>query len=416
MLTGEFGSIALDDIHILPDRIRREVKDEDIGTLAESIKRRGLLHPIAIERYTNILIAGETRIRAFRRLGLDRIPYQYADELTEVDRLGIELEENVKRSDLSWQDRCDALLKYHRLHQAEAPGWKYDDTAEAVGYSVRSVQDQIRVAEKIAQGDTRVAAAKEYSVAKNLVQRIDARKAADELAILDGPAPSKPDTPILTADFVEWADDYAGPAFNFIHMDLPYGVNADGFNQGAAQAFGGYKDDFATYERLIEAFSRNANKLMGESCHVMFWFSMNHYHWTLQRLRDIGLWVDHVPLIWFKSDNTGALPDPTRGPRRVYETAFWCSFGDRKILQARANTFPAPVTRLGEHMSEKSQPMLEHFMRMVVDHDTRLLDPTCGSGAALRAADALGAGSVTGLELNPEFADNARRAWEKRNG
>ena len=65
-------------------------------------------------------------------------------------------------------------------------------------------------------------------------------------------------------------------------------------------------------------------------------------------------------------------------------------------------------------MSEKSQDMLEHFFRMVVDENTRLLDPTCGSGSSLRAADNLGAASVLGLEINPEFADNARRAWEGR--
>jgi tRNA G10 N-methylase Trm11 len=53
---------------------------------------------------------------------------------------------------------------------------------------------------------------------------------------------------------------------------------------------------------------------------------------------------------------------------------------------------------------------------MVVDENTRLLDPTCGSGSALRAADRMGAASVLGLEVNPEFASNARRAWERRNG
>ena len=47
---------------------------------------------------------------------------------------------------------------------------------------------------------------------------------------------------------------------------------------------------------------------------------------------------------------------------------------------------------------EKSQAMLEHFMRMVVDEGTRMLDPTCGSGSALRAADRLGAREVLGLE------------------
>ena len=49
---------------------------------------------------------------------------------------------------------------------------------------------------------------------------------------------------------------------------------------------------------------------------------------------------------------------------------------------------------------------------MCVDGNTRLFDPTCGSGSALRAARALGAREVLGLESNPDYADAARRALD----
>jgi DNA modification methylase len=57
--------------------------------------------------------------------------------------------------------------------------------------------------------------------------------------------------------------------------------------------------------------------------------------------------------------------------------------------------------------------MLEFFFRMLVDDGTRMLDPTAGSGSALRAAKKLGAKQVLGLEVNPEFAENARRGLEE---
>lgn len=57
---------------------------------------------------------------------------------------------------------------------------------------------------------------------------------------------------------------------------------------------------------------------------------------------------------------------------------------------------------------------------MFVDKTTRMLDPTCGSGAALRAADALEAAHVLGLEINKQFAEEAAIALEEsrrtRNG
>ena len=44
---------------------------------------------------------------------------------------------------------------------------------------------------------------------------------------------------------------------------------------------------------------------------------------------------------------------------------------------------------------------------------TTAYDPTCGSGSAIRAAEALGAKHTLGLELNPEFAERAQLALER---
>jgi DNA modification methylase len=56
--------------------------------------------------------------------------------------------------------------------------------------------------------------------------------------------------------------------------------------------------------------------------------------------------------------------------------------------------------------------MLTHFFRMLCDENTRLLDPTCGSGMAVKVAEASGASWALGLELNEEFAENARKNLE----
>ena len=54
-------------------------------------------------------------------------------------------------------------------------------------------------------------------------------------------------------------------------------------------------------------------------------------------------------------------------------------------------------------MNEKPVAMLEHFMSMMVDDVSRVLDPTAGSANALKAATNLGAPTVLGLERDPEF-------------
>jgi DNA modification methylase len=57
--------------------------------------------------------------------------------------------------------------------------------------------------------------------------------------------------------------------------------------------------------------------------------------------------------------------------------------------------------------------MLRYFFSMFVDDNGRVLDPTCGSGSALRAADSLGAKDLLGLEVNSEYVKDARVALRK---
>jgi DNA modification methylase len=142
----------------------------------------------------------------------------------------------------------------------------------------------------------------------------------------------------------------------------------------------------------------------------MFWFSMDYYQETITQLEAMGWWVNPFPLIWHKSDNMGILPDPTRGPRRIYETCLIASRGDRKIVRAVSNVVSHPTTKT-IHMSEKPIGMLTKFMEMFVDEHTALLDPTCGSGNAIRAAEARGAHAVLGLERDTEFFNRAKEAY-----
>jgi len=124
----------------------------------------------------------------------------------------------------------------------------------------------------------------------------------------------------------------------------------------------------------------------------------------------MGWRVDPFPLIWHKSDNAGVAPDPQRLPRRTYETAFFCHRGDRKLTEngTRSASFSFPG-KLGNeaHMSAKPEPMLKHFLSMICDEYSVVLDPTCGGASALKACESLGAHSVLGLEKLEDFYTTA---------
>jgi hypothetical protein len=144
----------------------------------------------------------------------------------------------------------------------------------------------------------------------------------------------------------------------------------------------------------------------------MFWFSMRYYSDTMDHFANHSdFTIDPFPLLWLKSDGVGLLPDPQRGPRRIYETCFFGARGDRKIVSSVGNAYAAP-TDGRQHVSVKPEPVLRHFFRMFIDENSTVLDPTCGSGSALRAAESLGAAHILGLELDPEFTERANLTLE----
>ena len=123
MTSGIFHPVNLDAIVV--DREHRQRKElTEVDVLAESIHRLGLIHPIVITR-DNILVAGERRLMACKSLGHEKINCQYVDELDDYTLRAIELEENIKRTEITWQDEKLAVLAYHELRGSVEDGWTH---------------------------------------------------------------------------------------------------------------------------------------------------------------------------------------------------------------------------------------------------------------------------------------------------
>jgi ParB/RepB/Spo0J family partition protein len=424
MTSGTFASVLISSITI--DRSKRQRKAFDVSDLKQSITSIGLIHPPVVNRDL-LLVAGERRLSACSELGWTSIPVQYTDELSDDKLQLIELEENIKRVDLSWQERTEAILRYHEMQQAVVgEQWTKTDTANAIGIKHVNVWRHIEVAKEIRSGNERVATAKEFSTALGIVDRKRAREkdsVLDSVNLIvsqqaDAAADAIPTATVkpllLNTSFQDWLAVKGKEKFNFIHCDFPYGVGADKHSQGAAGAYGGYADSPEIYFDLLDTFLSAQETFVADSAHLMFWFSMDYYHETVTAFEGAGWRVNRFPLIWYKSDNSGILPDPKRGPRRGYETALMASRGDRLINQAVSNIFASP-NKKEIHMSEKPREVLQHFFRMFVDEFTTILDPTAGSANALWVAREMKASKILGLERDTEFYNSAMTALKEKN-
>ena len=412
MTSGNFTAFPVESIHI--DRAKRQRKElTGIKELAWSLQTLGQINPITITRQGE-LIAGERRLTAAKEAGWTSINVQFVEDLDEATRHLIELEENVRRVDLPWQDQCIAVEEYHKLRTAEDTAWTAAKTATALGLSPTNVAEKRSIAQEIIRGNTRIAEAPKFSVAKGIVNRETERRQNSVIEAvtetITGTSVPERTVPLIHTDFNEWAKSYDGPKFNFIHCDFPYGVNADKHAQGSAAAFGGYVDSEEVYYQLLATLGSAMGNVVAESAHLMFWFSMDFYQYTVETLSEMGWDVQRFPLVWHKSDNLGILPDPSRGPRRIYETCLIASRGDRKIIRAVSNVVSHATTK-EIHMSEKPVGMLTKFMEMFVDEYSAVLDPTAGSANALKAAQKRGAKVVLGLEQNEEFFNRAKEHY-----
>lgn len=446
------GASSVDIASIIVDREgrqRREIKTED---LEKSISKRGLLTPIIVSDKLE-LRAGERRLTACRNLGHTKILVRKISDLSPVEAQIIELEENIKRQDLDWQDAAKAVARIHKLYLALDPDWTMAETAEECAITQGTVSLYLIVEAELDQ--ERVAKAGTVREAYNMLSRKAQRQAGIALQeLLDGPdmvpvkepvlspedekeaaalielgqplparlvvAAPKPAAPpppppeqILQLSFLDWAPQYSGPKFNLVHCDFPYGIDFASGPQGRGSEMEVYEDAAGVYQTLLESLCQNLDRVMSLSGHLMFWLSADSriVHKTQQTFAQLApsLAFHRFPLIWTKSDASGVASDPRRGPRHVYEMCLLASRGDRNIAKVKADSYTAPPDRQ-LHPSTKPEPMLRHFMEMLVDETTSLLDPTCGSGAALRAADSLGADRVLGLEIDSNYVQPARVA------
>ena len=415
--------LQVSDILVPPNRQRKEFND--IEELAQSIANVGLIHPIIVDDDTLHLIAGERRLRAVVSLGWTEVPIRWLSALSTDDLELIELEENIKRSNLTWQEETKAVQRLHAKLCAMNEGQTAQDTAKYLGFKNHaSVTRHLRVAESLS--DAKVSAATSLSSASNVVQRQTKRaidtaisKIGEEIGGLFGQEekPKELKNLVSQEDFCSFASTYSGRKFNLLHCDFPYGIGHSDTDQGNSATWGSYEDSAETYWRLVECLIDCRDKLLYSSAHIVFWFSLNYYETTRVTFEGAGFSVNPFPLIWHKTDNRGLLPDPKRGPRRVYETAFLMSYGDRQVVQAVSNVYAGPSSK-ALHISEKPVPMLGHFFRMLVDGHTELLDPTAGSGNAIIAALGAGAGRAEGLEISEEYCAVANESINNaiRNG
>jgi ParB family chromosome partitioning protein len=121
----------------------RQVFDEaNLNSLAESIKRKGVLQPILVMKLNDgsyQLIAGERRLRASKIAGLNEIP-AIITELSREDQLEVAILENIQRENLNPLEEAEG---YKRL--MDEFGHTQEQLSEILGKSRSHISNILRL-------------------------------------------------------------------------------------------------------------------------------------------------------------------------------------------------------------------------------------------------------------------------------
>ncbi|HZD53498.1 MAG TPA: ParB/RepB/Spo0J family partition protein [Woeseiaceae bacterium] len=140
--------VSLDEL--VPGRYqpRRQVPEESLAELADSIREQGVLQPLVVRPSGNgadgtryEIVAGERRWRAAGMAGLASVPVVIR-ELDDQSALAVALIENLQREDLNPLDQARSLARLASEFELT-----HEQVAKAVGRSRASVSNLLRLLE-----------------------------------------------------------------------------------------------------------------------------------------------------------------------------------------------------------------------------------------------------------------------------
>lgn len=415
-------TIPITSIRIAPNRQRREFDPSELQELSDGISKRGLLHPIILRKEADefFLVAGERRLRAitdiyglggsFLHDGLpvaaDEVPYTLLSDLDPLAVEEAELEENIHRKDLSWQERASACARIASLRQrqAEVSGIRPPTIADialeirgsAEGSNQSNTRREIIVSRHL--NNPAIAAAKTVDEAFKILRKEEQKEKSRALGESVGRTFTADTHRALHADSLEWMKNCPDNSFDVILTDPPYGMGADEFGDSGGLAAGehGYKDDEITFLNVMQKLPESCFRITKPQAHLYLFCDIDRFFYTKKRFEEAGWQVFRTPLIWYKKSGQRA-PWPEYGPQRKYECILYAIKGKRPVLKMAPDVLDFPSDDNLGHAAQKPVALYKELLSRSVMSGDSVLDPFMGSGPIFPAAHALKA-RATGIE------------------
>jgi site-specific DNA-methyltransferase (adenine-specific) len=425
------------DLYI-PPRQRTAIQKGPLGELRDSISSNGLFHAPVVrfaippEPGPYVLVIGERRVRATGLLSEAGAVYRHDDKVVmpgelpvtiithdeAVKYLEAELEENLIREDLPWQDRIAAIAKIHELRRLSNPTQTVTDTARELESrggltSVKSLDSLHRAVTEAAivaphLSDPTIATARTAGEAFQMVVKKQEARFNAELIRRRQTSPtsgnqSDPLIRVIHGDSAKILPTLGSGSFDLILADPPYGIGADSSGFRSRSAIGGhtYDDSEDTARKLVQLILIEGFRLSKVRANLFMFLDIDLFQWAKSTAQNSGWTVFRTPLSWVKSDSEGMAPWGSSGPRRAVEWIMYATKGQRGLIHSPLDALRyARVSSADRSYGpEKPVDLLQYLIECSTMVGDSIFDPCCGTGSTLEAARRTRR-RATGIELD----------------
>lgn len=354
--------------------------DGAVDAVAASIKEFGFKVPIVIDANGEI-IAGHTRLKAAKKLGLKEVPCIIADDLTPDQIKAFRLADNKTAELADWDIELLQIeledikldMSHFGFDTMTTPCEPYDDNYE----SKPPEEPKTKIGDK-------------YKLGAHTLLCGDATSA------------------------LSYANLGGGALFDLLLTDPPYNVDYEGKTKDKLKIENDKNDDAAFFEFLSDAFRNAAEALKPGGAWYVFHGDSEGENFRRAAREQLG--KVRQCLIWNKNTIVMGRQDyQWKHEPCLYgwkEGAAHYFVDDRTQTTVVDEDKPA---RNAEHPTMKPVNLLARLIKNSTRPGESVLDPFGGSGSTLIACDQLGRVCYT-MELDPRYCDVIIDRWEKLTG
>ena len=370
------------------------LKSSEQEALAADIKANGVLHPVVIDEYGNIL-------DGHHRYAIDRnAPTRVVSGLSPDEKVAYTIRANLVRRNLS-SDQIKEVAKQQKriainLREADPKKWTQKAVGALLGVSHTTVSSWFTsnssdgntsktptpdarvklnaaakeaIAVRVESGENQQQVAADFGVCQQTVSNI--AKKADEAqekaeARRQSVANRKDVGGLYLGDFREIGHKIPDESVDLIFTDPPYDRKAIelyyGLGEFAARVLrpGGSLISYVGQIQLPDA-------LHFLSAHLRYWWTCSCYHSgpQLLRMNEYGIVNGWKPIVWFVKE--------TRGDKTTF-----------------INDVATGSREKSHHDWQQSEAEARYFIELLTEKDGFVVDPFCGGGTTPAACIGLG--------------------------